>query len=71
MSAFGPRHVVSKGSPKLGLKMIGAYGKKPSTSMSSLRSATAGTKARKTSAVADRDVDLRATKGYKGVTADS
>ena len=71
MSAFGPRHVVSKGSPKLGLRMIGAYGKKPSTNMSAVRSGMAGTKPRKGSAAinsGDRDVDLR---GMKQVTADS
>lgn len=43
-SPFGVEHPdkISKGSPKLGLRMIGAYGKKPKESMSDIKRAVTG-----------------------------
>lgn len=42
-NAFGVEHtVISKGSVRLGLKMIGAYGTKPSAKMGALRLAQGG-----------------------------
>lgn len=48
-SAFGVEHedAISKGSPKLGLRMINAYGKKPTESMANIKRATVGQKPKK------------------------
>ena len=35
-SAFGVTHEISKGSPQQGLRMISAYGKKPTVSLKGL-----------------------------------
>lgn len=45
-SVFGVEHpgLISKGSSKLGLRMIGAYGKKPKESMGAIKRSVVGGK---------------------------
>jgi len=42
MSAFGVTHVISKGSPRLGLRLIDTYGRKPSRTVEGVRASMVG-----------------------------
>lgn len=44
---FGVRDSISKGSPKLGLRLIETYGKKPTKTVAQVRASAVGAKAKK------------------------